>query len=1711
MNKIGLYIISLCTIASIAFGQGSWTEQTSGTIQSLYGVSFTDANTGTAVGYLGTILRTTDGGASWTKLTSGTTKTLYTIYFIDANNGTVVGQDRTTLHTTDGGANWTSQASVSSSEHLYGVSFINANIGTSVGASGTIRRTTDGGESWTYQTSGVTAKLSGVSFTDANIGTVVGAWSGGSGTILRTTNGGITWTNQISGTVSDLNSVYFTDGNTGTAVGSNGTILRTINGGTVWKIQSSGTTNSLYSVRFTDTNNGIVVGASGIILRTTDGGTTWLNQSSGTSKSLNAVGFIDANTGWVVGNDGTILKYSESSSDVNIEFSANKTSGTVPLTVQFSDLTTGSPTSWKWFFGDGDTSVAQHPIHTYFTPGVYDVSLAAANNTSSKVLFKTKYITVNPPGDVYEPNDSLSIATPIQYGDSIIASIIPDKDLDFFKFLGYAGDSILIEEISQIEANGSGIDGRITIYDHTGTQLVTIDDGLTSEILGLKLLNTGTYFIRFSYWNVPDASFSAKIQQRPLKKNLSTMLSSTTGIYALTLKKISSSNNQMTAAFSATPMNGIAPLTVQFNDQSLGNPIAWKWQFGDGVSSTVHHPSHTYLSPGKYSVTLEASNADASDVLTKNDYITVVATGSGVGGNSFANAGVLNHTDSLYQQFPASDSWQYYKIILPSDGFFEVRVHQNGTDIVGYDQFRLYDADTTNIRVWGSNSNGIFNLKFFARQGMYYLRFNHNSAVSDLAYSIVTKFSDVITPSEPEPNDIALQANPLICNGPGLVGHLGYSGNGDVDVVDFWKIMIPNDGYVEIHVLMDSLDAKGNRINFDLNLYDVDSASYVSWDDSDDDRHLNVSKWLTTGIYFIRLNKAAGEAGVYEIYAKMHAALSVNDPEPNNSPATASSLSFATMTEGHLGFYGGGKTDEVDHWKFTTPNADSVYVHIISDSTIEINIDIFDVDGINFIPVARQNTTKSYSRTGFKSTSSTQYLVKLFRSSGNAGTYKIVVNNSWLLDFTAPLPPKNFTVTPSGSGKFDLSWNDNAESDIAGYKIYYSVSNAPDFSGTGALEGSSPILVGKVNTFSITGLENDRLYRFAITAIDDAKNESGFSMLRFAQSGSTSAWTLQNSGIQSALNSASFVDQYTGWVVGDSAIALKTIDGGATWKILTTPLPKNENFFRVHFVDHNYGYAIGGTFGLCKILRTSDGGATWTSLTSSVAARPIGLFFIDRMRGWVVGDNGMVLNTADGGITWNQITLSTSNHLSTVVFSDAINGWICGQYGTLFNTTDGGKTWKSSAGGDPYNNVSLFGPIDFIDPMNGWITMENGPFIHTTNGGITWLRDSIPTKNYMWGMDFVDAENGFAVGRNGDIFRTIDGGYTWKQESSGISTGLYSVVVLGKSTAWAVGANGVILKYNVNAMPHLIPVPRILSIWDIPNDNGKQVYVKWHSGLEAASSGIRSFAIWRYNSDSSLWVNVKENIQSLNDTVFTTIAPTVYDSTIVNGIHYSLFKISSHGMDPIQYSLSAPDSGYSVDNLIPAIPDSITGSIINSLLSLRWRGTSDQDLRYFSIYRDTIPNFDVRNKKPFAVTMNNYWTDSSVVKGKKYYYRIASVDWSGNRSAYSEELAFTVTSVKENKSLPTAFALNQNYPNPFNPTTTIRFALPVSSHITIKIYSAIGQLVETLEDGLKETGWYSLTWQPRTSSGMYFCRIVAVSTEEPRWQFTDTKKLLFIK
>jgi len=87
---------------------------------------------------------------------------------------------------------------------------------------------------------------------------------------------------------------------------------------------------------------------------------------------------------------------------------------------------------------------------------------------------------------------------------------------------------------------------------------------------------------------------------------------------------VPTTSNPPTANFTADRTTIAVGIAVQFTDKSTNTPTSWAWQFGDGQLSSSQHPTHTYTSAGKYTVTLSVTNDEGGDTLIKTDYINVL-------------------------------------------------------------------------------------------------------------------------------------------------------------------------------------------------------------------------------------------------------------------------------------------------------------------------------------------------------------------------------------------------------------------------------------------------------------------------------------------------------------------------------------------------------------------------------------------------------------------------------------------------------------------------------------------------------------------------------------------------------------------------------------------------------------------------------------------------------------------------------------------------------------------------------------------------------------------------------------------------------------------------------------------------------------------------------------------------------------------------------
>jgi PKD repeat protein len=323
-------------------------------------------------------------------------------------------------------------------------------------------------------------------------------------------------------------------------------------------------------------------------------------------------------------------------------FSASPASGKTPLTVAFTDKSSNMPTKWKWSFGDGASSTIQNPKHKYSAAGKYTVTLTVTNAKGSNTVTETDYIKV-----IAKP--VANFTSSITSGKAPLNVVFTDTSTGTPSGWSWDfgdGSKSFVQNPTHKYSKAGTYTVSLTVKNAAGSNTVTKTENIkvtakpaanfTSSAtsgkapLNVKFTDTSTGTPATWKWDFGDGTSST--QQNPTHRY------STAGTYTviLTVKNAVGSNTvtktdyikvtaKPVAEFSATPTSGKPSLTVAFTDTSTGLPTKWKWNFGDGTSSTIQNPKHKYSKAGSYTVTLTATNAAGSSTTTKTDYVKITA------------------------------------------------------------------------------------------------------------------------------------------------------------------------------------------------------------------------------------------------------------------------------------------------------------------------------------------------------------------------------------------------------------------------------------------------------------------------------------------------------------------------------------------------------------------------------------------------------------------------------------------------------------------------------------------------------------------------------------------------------------------------------------------------------------------------------------------------------------------------------------------------------------------------------------------------------------------------------------------------------------------------------------------------------------------------------------------------------------------------------
>lgn len=408
---------------------------------------------------------------------------------------------------------------------------------------------------------------------------------------------------------------------------------------------------------------------------------------------------------------------------VQADFTASITSFcTPPAVVNFENLSNNGG-SFYWDFGDGSTSTTFNTQHTYTNFGGYAVKLIADGGSCGiDTVIKTEYISVDTANPCHYTMPNNSTQTLTKCTGILFDSGGPNN---------YADNTNTTTVISPIGATKVTL--NFTVFDfETGYDYLKIYNGpntsspLIGSYDGSNLPNGGTI--------VANSGSVTLVQTSDVAVNKEGFIASWQCEYA-TVPPVSSFIVDDTVN-----CTGI----VNFTDMSQNGPTSWAWDFGDGNTSTLRNPTHTYTQAGYYTVSLVTSNSFGNNQTTKSNYIHInkpfkpnaidgaVCNGGSITLSANAN-GKVNWYNSQTSTTPIDTGYSYTtpnltsttsywvenEVVKPVQTVGKAANNSNG-GILAYEQSLIFNVHKNvilkEVTVY-SNSAGVRSIKLMNANG----------------------------------------------------------------------------------------------------------------------------------------------------------------------------------------------------------------------------------------------------------------------------------------------------------------------------------------------------------------------------------------------------------------------------------------------------------------------------------------------------------------------------------------------------------------------------------------------------------------------------------------------------------------------------------------------------------------------------------------------------------------------------------------------------------------------------------------------------------------------------------------------------------------------------------------------------------------------------------------------------------------------------------
>ena len=622
-----------------------------------------------------------------------------------------------------------------------------------------------------------------------------------------------------------------------------------------------------------------------------------------------------------------------------------------------------------------------------------------------------------------------------------------------------------------------------------------------------------------------------------------------------------------------------------------------------------------------------------------------------------------------------------------------------------------------------------------------------------------------------------------------------------------------------------------------------------------------------------------------------------------------------------------------------------------------------------------------------------------------------------------------------------------------------------------------------------------------------------------------------NIGENFAVNSICFVNDNTGYLCGDGGRIYKSLNGGVNWTAINTGIV-NVKLNSISFIDEMKGVVAGenGT-----IYTTENGGTTWTVQVSGTTRNLLkAKYFTDGIT--VVGEYGTIISKPLSG-SWTSVNTRTDSDIRSITGTEINKARVCGGGGFIRNNLNNRANFFNFE-----INPMLANLVDIFyynDNLGFAVSSMNNAIIRTTNGGLSWDLPSGTSTAFNW---VQKSPNGSGIGNNlcmhpkdrnsayvvygNKVYVSRDRGESWTQIAtisigsrahsfyvSPVDTNIWVCAIesspdrVVRSTDYGLTWN-TIIQYDFSSYGQPLEM----------DQNNPSVF--YYAPTNTSGTGLFK------STDNGATFNLVApyGISSVGSPCDLVVMWDSSDVLFMGDDGAEIYKTTNGGLN---WTMVKPGTS----SEIPSMCNSVFDQSI--CYATTWGGTQVYRTVNHGDAWSIVSNnsgsgwgSDLCHEDPNVVLTGNYGSQAYLTtNGGAQFFNInnglsgagAGImvperGWMLNMqtgSLFKLNIVYSViTSANENiltTSVPESFELYQNYPNPFNPETKIKYSLPNSGSITLKVYNGIGKEIETLSEGFKSAGTYEVNFDATSlASGIYFYKLTAEGV-------THTKKMTLLK